>query len=155
MTSIADRASTAHHQAQRLPAPASTAADIARTTVRLAVLLGIGPEHVRPEWPWQHSARTTPPYPLTLHVTDPAAQGDEYAFRYRDPLYNDEPYLLLALCRHCHGSVAEIRDLADLATHLRRGPTPTPHDGPPPDSLPDQFATDPGHARNCRFGPPE
>ncbi|TKA00101.1 hypothetical protein [Actinacidiphila oryziradicis] len=159
MTSIADRASAAHRYAERLarhlPAPACTAADIARTTVRLAVLLGIDPEHVRPAWPWQRAARTTRPYPLTLHVTD-CAEGAEYVFRYRDPLYPDESFLLLGLCPLCAGPVpcADIRDLAELGTYLARAPLPLPEDGRPPADYPDEFDADPGHGPACPFREP-
>lgn len=158
MTSIADRATAAanyvDHAAQSLPTTPFTAADIARTTVRLAVLLGVAPEHVRPEWPWQRPVLG--PQALTLHVMDPAADGTAYVFRYRDPMFADESFLLLGPCPACACLVpcADIRDLADLGTHLARDPEPLPEDGRPPAACPDEFDADSGHGPLCPFREP-
>ncbi|MCT9080482.1 hypothetical protein [Streptomyces fulvoviolaceus] len=153
--SIADRAASAYellrqHSTHPLISD-HRAADIARTAVRLAALLGIDPAHVRPKHSWNYLS--LPLAPLTLHASDPDDPQRVYTFSYRDPLYDDEPFYLLGPCPVCECMVplAEIRSLADLGAFLADGPAPLPDNGILPDSYPDEFDRHPAHSSDCLF----
>ncbi|WP_405657754.1 hypothetical protein [Streptomyces sp. NBC_00079] len=150
MMSIAERATAAYrllqqHSMHPLILP-RTAADIARTAGRLAALLGIDPAHVQPNRNWNHLS--LPFVPLTLHASDPDDPEQVYTFSYRDPLYEDEPFLLLGPCPICHAAVplAEIRSLADLGAFLT-----LPDNGTLPAGYPDEFDQDRAHTTTCPY----
>lgn len=153
--SIAERAASAYElMRQRSTHPLISnhrAADIARTVVRLAALLGIDPVHVRPNRSWNHLS--LPLAPLTLHASDPDDPERTYTFSYRDPLYDDEPFHLLGPCPDCGAMVplAELRSLADLGAFLAVGPESLPDNGILPASYPDEFDMHPAHSSSCRF----
>ncbi|MEU5437164.1 hypothetical protein AB0G73_27820 [Streptomyces sp. NPDC020719] len=152
---ISERAAAAHaylrqHSVHPLISD-RIAADIARAAVRLAALLGIDPVHVRPYHDWNHL--TLPLAPLTLIASDPDDPQRSYSFSYRDPLYEDESFLLLGPCPVCGADVplAEIVSLADLGVFLADGPASLPDAGTPPRSYPREFDRHPGHSSACRF----
>jgi hypothetical protein len=152
---IADRAAAAHDLMQRFAVhpvlPHGYAADVARTAARLAALLGIDPANVRID-DWDDLMR--PPEPLILHADDPDVPGRTYAFCYRDPLYDDEPFYLLGPCPACGATVPlrEIVRLADLGAFLADGPAPM-DDGlfltGYPDGYLDDFPASPAHLSIC------
>lgn len=153
--SIADRAASAYellrqHSTHPLISD-FRAADIARTAVRLAALLGIDPAHIRPKHSWSYLE--LPLSPLTLYASDPDDPQRVYTFSYRDPLYDDEPFYYLGPCPDCGAMVplAEVRSLADLGAFLAVGPGPLPDDGGLPDGYPDEFDRHPAHTSSCRF----
>ncbi|MBC3841493.1 hypothetical protein GXW82_18005 [Streptacidiphilus sp. 4-A2] len=152
--SIATRAAAAYRLAQQREQLLSRAdtADIARVAARLAALLGIEPQLVRPER--LRDRRSLPLEPVILQVTDPDEPSCDYAFSYLDPAYDDESFFLLAPCPLCAAQVplAEIRSLTDLGAFISAGPEPLPGDGGmPPDSYPDAFDEHPAHLPHCPY----
>ncbi|MEV1083468.1 hypothetical protein AB0I98_35515 [Streptomyces sp. NPDC050211] len=153
--SIAERAAAAHRLLQKrtieLPISPYTAADITRAAGRLAALLGIDPAQVRPRDNWNHI--TLPVVPLTLYASDPDDPGTQYTFSYGDPLYDDEPFLLMGPCPVCDAAVplAEVRSLADLGAFLTTGPEPLPENHVLPSSYPDEFDQHPAHTSQCPY----
>ncbi|MEU1630432.1 hypothetical protein ABZ746_35095 [Streptomyces sp. NPDC020096] len=89
-----------------------------------------------------------------LHVTDPDDPDTTYVFCVNDPLYEDEPFHLIGPCPTCNAPVpvTEIRNLADLATHLNHEPEPLPTNGQIPGSYSYLFASHTAHHDHCRFG---
>ncbi|MFG1667623.1 hypothetical protein [Streptomyces sp. Y7] len=152
---IAERAAAAckllHTRTTNLPLPHYTAADIARAAARLAALLGIDAEQVRPRDSWNRI--TLPVAPLTLYVSDPDDPGTQYTFEYCDPRYDDEPFLFMGSCPLCRAVVplAEIRTLADLGAFLASGPEPLREDHVLPSSYPDEFDRHPAHTSECPY----
>ncbi|MFF1676093.1 hypothetical protein ACFVYG_08680 [Streptomyces sp. NPDC058256] len=152
---IAERAAHAHElQGKRSTHPLTSdrcAADVARAASRLAALVGIDPEYVRPDHNWNYLH--LPLVPLTLHASDPDDLEQTYTFSYRDPLYDDEPFFLIGPCPVCGRPVplAEIRSLADLGAFLAAGPERLPDDGRLPNSYPDEFDLHPAHSSTCPF----
>lgn len=153
--SIADRAASAYELLRQYSThpviSEHRVADIARTVVRLAALLGVDPAQVQPNHNWDYLA--LPLTPLTLHASDPEDPERVYTFSYRDPLYDDEPFFLLGPCPLCEATVplAEIRSLADLGTFLANGPAPLRDNGILPGSYPDEFDRDPAHTSKCPY----
>lgn len=153
--SIASRATSAYEHLQQHSThpliPDGKAADIARTAVRLAALLGIDPAHVQPNRSW--NSLELPLAPLTLHAHDLDEKQQVYTFSYRDPAFDDEPFFLLGPCPVCRAMVpiAEVRSLADLGAFLTQGPAQLSDSRRLPDSYPDEFDRDPAHSSTCPF----
>lgn len=152
---IAERAAAAHQLLQtrttNLPVSPHTAADIARAAARLAALLGVDAERVRPRDSWNRI--TLPVVPLTLYVRDPDDPATQYTFSYRDLLYDDEPFFFMGPCPACGAVVpiAEIRTLADLGALLTNGPEPLRENHVLPGNYPDEFDRHPAHTSECPY----
>lgn len=156
MTSLAERARAAsvyvHHATARSPYGPYRGEYHIRTAARLAAVLGVAVEQITAEPDWLRR-RTTPGEP-TLAATTCPDTGEKCVFLARSPLYDDEPFELIGPCPECGGPVplANIRSLADLGEHLTTGPAQIDRDSQLPQSYPDTFALDEGHAAACSFG---